>query len=245
MAQDEDRRRFLKQAAGLAGAVPLAAPSLTGAAAALSAAPAVAGAEQAGPRPVKVYHSLAPDEAAFVEAMVNVMCPADELTPNGVDSGIAIGIDRLFAGAWGQGEGRYLRGPFKQGKPQLGLQLPLTPEQFYKAGIAAARAACQRLHGKEFAELPAATADEFLQQIWAGKLNDEQLPLGSWFDEVVYPLFLRACFADPMYGGNRGKVFWKMIGYPGLPAAHGLDMARYRGKPYPGAKTPKSIEDLS
>ena len=31
------------------------------------------------------YASLSPDEAAFVEAMVNVMCPADDLTPSGVD----------------------------------------------------------------------------------------------------------------------------------------------------------------
>jgi hypothetical protein len=38
-----------------------------------------------------------------------------------------------------------------------------------------------------------------------------------------------------MYGGNRGKVFWKMIGYPGLPAAYGIDMVRYRGKPHPRA----------
>jgi gluconate 2-dehydrogenase gamma chain len=39
-------------------------------------------------------------------------------------------------------------------------------------------------------------------------------------------------------------VFWKMIGYPGLPATHTLDMTRYRGKPYPGAKNPKSIADF-
>jgi gluconate 2-dehydrogenase gamma chain len=241
MAQDEDRRRFLKQAAMLAGAAPLAGPALAGAA----STPVAGEAAAPAPRQPDVYHSLAPDEAAFVEAMVNVMCPPDELTPGGVECGLAIGIDRLLAGAWGKGEGRYLRGPFKQGKPQHGLQLPLTPEQFCKAGIAAARAACLRLNGKEFAELPPGTADAFLHQVQSGKLDDEHVPLGSWFDDVIYPLFVRACFADPMYGGNRDKVFWKMIGFPGLPAAHGLDMVRYRGKPFPGAKAPKSIADLS
>jgi gluconate 2-dehydrogenase gamma chain len=48
-----------------------------------------------------------------------------------------------------------------------------------------------------------------------------------------------------MYGGNNNKVFWKMVGYPGLPATHTLDMVQYRGKPYPGAKDPKSIVDFS
>jgi gluconate 2-dehydrogenase gamma chain len=48
-----------------------------------------------------------------------------------------------------------------------------------------------------------------------------------------------------MYGGNRDAVFWKMLGYPGLPATHTVDMVRYRGKPYPDAKHPKSIIDFS
>ena len=76
-------------------------------------------------------------------------------------------------------------------------------------------------------------------------MTDYRLPLASWFNDIIYPLFVEACFADPMYGGNRGAVFWKMIGYPGLPATHTIDMVRYRGKPYPGAQNPKSIGDFS
>ena len=26
-------------------------------------------------------------------------------------------------------------------------------------------------------------------------------------------------FADPIYGGNRGKVGWKLIGFPGVPSS--------------------------
>jgi len=55
----------------------------------------------------------------------------------------------------------------------------------------------------------------------------------------------QACYADPLYGGNRGKVFWKLIGYPGLPAFHTQNMVTYRGKPFPGAADPKSIQDFS
>jgi gluconate 2-dehydrogenase gamma chain len=197
------------------------------------------------PAPQRGYECLGPDEASFVEAMVNVMCPADELTPNGVDCGLAIFIDRQLAGGFGKGERLYMRGPWLQGKPQQGYQLPLTPEQFFKVGIAAADTACRQRYGKRFDELAANEADGFLHEVAGGKVMDERVPLTSWFNELVYPLFTQACFADPVYGGNAGKVFWKMIGYPGLPAIHAQDMLDFRGKPFPGAADPKSIADFS
>ncbi|WP_394823329.1 gluconate 2-dehydrogenase subunit 3 family protein [Pendulispora albinea] len=193
------------------------------------------------------YQSFGPEEAAFVEVMVNVMCPADNLTPNGVDCGLAIFMDRQLAGDFGKGARRYLRGPWKAkaGKPQHGYQSPLTPEQFFKAGIAAANAQCKKRFGKPFTELGAADADVFLNEVAAGKIADARVPLGVWFNDLVYPLFTQACFADPIYGGNVDKVFWKMIGYPGLPSNNTRNMVDFRGKPFPGAKTPKSIADFS
>jgi gluconate 2-dehydrogenase gamma chain len=234
-----DRRNFLLQA-GLAGvaSVASAVPAAVGAAAANPAAGPAA-------NPADTYHCLGPDEAAFIEALVDIMCPADELSPSGVDCGLAIYIDRQLAGPYGKGDGRYQRGPYRHGKPQLGLQLPLTPEQFCKAGIAAVDAACVRDRGAPFAALKVADADALLVDIADGRVTDERLSLNSWFNDIVYPLFVEACFADPMYGGNRSAVFWKMIGYPGLPANHAIDMVRYRGKPYPGAGSPKSIGDFS
>jgi len=197
------------------------------------------------PAPELGYESLGPDEAAFVEAMVNVMCPADSLTPNGVDCGLAVFIDRQLAGGFGKGERLYMHGPWKKGKPQHGYQLPLTPEQFFKAGVAAVNEVCRNKFGKEFADLSPSDADNLLHDLAANKVEYPRLPLDSWFNELVYPLFIEACFADPIYGGNNGKVFWKMIGYPGLPATHTHDMVEFRGKPYPQAKEPKGIGDFS
>ena len=232
------RRTFLKQVAGVAGATSMLGVKSAEA----QQAPAAAAASAAPPAG---YLSLSANEAAFVETMVNIMCPADEFTPNGVDCGLATYIDRQLAGDFGKGSKRYMRGPFGEGKPQQGNQLPLTPEQFFKAGAEAAEAACVKKHGKRFDEIAPADADAFLRELMAGKVADARVPLGAWFNEIVYPLFNQACFADPIYGGNAGKVFWKMIGYPGLPATHTVDMIQYRGKPFPGAKDPKSIADFS
>ncbi|MCW5294067.1 gluconate 2-dehydrogenase subunit 3 family protein [Verminephrobacter eiseniae] len=240
------RRHFLRRAISVAGAAPLSSRLglAAGAGAALVATAAnAANTPAAMPAPVG-YQCFSADEAAFTETMVNVMCPADQFTPNGVDCGLAIFIDRQLSGAFGQGAGRYMSGPWREGKPELGLQLPLTPEQFYKAGVQAANHQAQKKFGKTFDQLPSADADAFLNEIAGGKIGDDDIPLASWFNDLVYPLFTQACYADPLYGGNGDKVFWKMIGYPGLPATHTLDMVDYRGKPYPGAQDPKSILDF-
>jgi gluconate 2-dehydrogenase gamma chain len=50
-------------------------------------------------------------------------------------------------------------------------------------------------------------------------------------------------FADPIYGGNRNKTAWKMIGYPGLPALYANSIDEYRHKRY--LVDPQSIVDFS
>jgi gluconate 2-dehydrogenase gamma chain len=50
-------------------------------------------------------------------------------------------------------------------------------------------------------------------------------------------------FADPIYGGNRDMVAWKLIGFPGLPATYADKIDDYRNKRY--AAEPQSIADFS
>jgi gluconate 2-dehydrogenase gamma chain len=245
-AAGEGRRGFLQQIIGGASALPFAGGLAAGSA---TTATTAAHAETTPPpaplSPLAGYTCFSPGEAAFVEAMVNVMCPADEFTPSGVDSGLAVYMDRQLSGDFGRGAKRYSRGPWFEGKPEHGLQLPMTPEQFFKAGIEAADAACIEQQGKAFDQLSAAEGNAFLLDISNGKIANARVPLATWFNELVYPLFQQACFADPIYGGNVGKVFWKMIGYPGLPATNTINMVQYRGKLVPGAQDPKSIADFS
>ena len=234
------RREFLRAATALTGLAVL--PSAAKAAE-KSAAASAAETAPAEPAPF-VYLALDPGEAQFVEHLVDVMCPADEFTPGGVACGLAAFMDRQLAGPFGRGERLYLRGPWRPGRREDGHQLPLNPAQYFKLGVAAADEACGRRHGRRFAALAPAEADSFLQELADGTFKKAGVDLADWFNELVYPLFTQACFADPVSGGNRDKVFWKMIGYPGLPAVNGLNMARYRGKPFPGAKAPQSMEDF-
>src|SRR6266700_4422742 len=121
------RRSFL-QGAGAAGTAVASALSgvLTAAAEAQTTAPAsdAAPRPQAAPEP---FLTLTATEAAFLSAAYDTLIPADRLSPSGTDCGLVTSIDRQLAGAWGSGARLYRSGPFVQGKPEQGYQLPLTP----------------------------------------------------------------------------------------------------------------------
>lgn len=237
------RRSFLKTA----GASVVALPAL-GAQAAAAATPAAVPPEAASPEappPAAGYQSLGLDEAAVLEALVDHMWPADELTASGVELGIVTFIDRQLAGAYGRGDRLYLQGPFRKAKPQHGYQLPLTPEAYFRAGLSLFDGACRTRYDRPFDRLSEEEREAFLKDVAGGKADGADLSLGQWFNGLVYPLFVQGAFADPIYGGNRGKAAWRMIGYPGLPAVYGQDVVTYRGRRHPASDDPKSIQDFA
>ena len=136
------RRDFLKGA--VVGGAAAATVNLPQSAEAQQGASPVAAPDAGSPG----YAFLNLEEAAFVEALVDHMVPADELTPKGTDIGINIYIDRALAGGWGKGDRLYMQGPWKRGVASQGYQLPLTPAQLYRAGIEATNAHCRKTYGK-------------------------------------------------------------------------------------------------
>jgi gluconate 2-dehydrogenase gamma chain len=186
--------------------------------------------------------TLTPTEHAFVVAAVDTLIPADELSASGSDCGVAVFIDRQLAGAYGSGARLYRDGPFLKGKPELGYQLPLTPREFFRAGIAAANIWTRKTYGKDFDRLAEADREAALKAMEAGKAEFTGFS-GRQFFEALLQITMEGFFADPIYGGNRDKASWKMVGYPGLPATHREDFKTYLGKKYD--KPPRSIADFS
>jgi gluconate 2-dehydrogenase gamma chain len=228
-----DRRAFLKSAvAGGAAAAAVNLPQPAQAQPAAAAATANAG-----------YAFLNPEEAAFVEALVDHMVPADALTPKGTDMGLNIFIDRALAGGWGKGDRLYMQGPWKQGTPSQGYQLPLTPSQLYRTGIAAANAHCVKTYKKTFDQITEGQREEFLLALQAGKVTFENGPPARVFFTTAYQSVMEGMFADPIYGGNKNKAGWKLIGFPGVIAVNHQNVEKYRDKPFPN--NPVGIADMS
>jgi gluconate 2-dehydrogenase gamma chain len=240
MADSQDRRAFLKSlgAVGAAGVAAIVPAEAVEAAQAPAAAPAASPADAAPPP----YAFFTPPEAAFVEAAAARLIPADDLTPSGTDCGVPTYIDRQLAGAWGSGHRLYLQGPWQKGTPTQGYQLPMTPAELFRAGISATNAYCRQTFQREFDRLTADQQDTVLRGLEQGQLAIAQVPALEFFN-LLLQMSMEGFFADPIYGGNRNKASWKVLGYPGVIAIHGENIKAYRNRRF--TAEPTSIEDLS
>ena len=172
------------------------------------------------------------EEWAFVNAAVGRLIPADQSGPGGVEAGVPEFIDRQLEMPYGHGAYAYMMGPFVPGlDPTLGYQLPYTPRELYRRGIASLNQACRALHGEPFANLSSAEQDEFLSEMEAGKIEGKDPPVGVFFAQLLENT-REGFFADPMYGGNRGMAAWKLIGFPGARADF-TDWIDQAGHQYP------------
>jgi gluconate 2-dehydrogenase gamma chain len=199
-------------------------------------------ASSASPPEADQFVTLTAPEAAFIVAAVDTLIPADELSPSGSECGVAVFIDRQLGSAWGGGAKMYRGGPFHKGKPEQGYQLPLTPREFFAAGIAAANAWTRQTYGKDFDLLSAAERAQALTGMEDGKAEFRDFNSRTFFNQLLATT-MQGFFADPIYGGNRDKVAWKMIGFPGLPAVYADKIDAYRDKRY--VAEPQSIADFS
>ncbi|SMF24045.1 gluconate 2-dehydrogenase gamma chain [Azospirillum oryzae] len=155
-------------------------------------------------------------EAEMVEAIAERLIPADDLSVSGKDAGCAVFIDRQLSGHYGSSERLYMKGPFQQGLPTQGDQSGLTPAVRYRQGLKALDEHCRRtMGGKSFTELSPEQKDQLLTAMEKDEVKfDGPVSAVSFFGQILKNT-MEGFFADPVYGGNRDMVSWKMIGFPG------------------------------
>jgi gluconate 2-dehydrogenase gamma chain len=189
--RNPDRRRLFKVAGatGLAASVPLA-----------DARAAASG------RPAPRYVFFRPAEAAFIEAAVARLIPKDELGPGALEADVPVYIDRQLAGAWGAGERLYRSGPWREGTPSQGYQLPFTPAELFRNALRAVDAG--------FPKLAPQRQDEYLNALHEQKRDLGGVPSDVFFESLL-GMTIEGFFSDPAYGGNRDMAGWKLIGFPG------------------------------
>jgi gluconate 2-dehydrogenase gamma chain len=154
-------------------------------------------------------------EGRAVEALADRIIPPDPQTPGGKDAGCAVFVDRQLAGPYGRQDGLYVRPPFQNGIKQQGPQSEAGPAQTYRQALAALDNYCRSNHaGKVFADLPDDEKDATLKGLESGTVKLDGADGQAFFEQAVKDVQM-GFFADPLYGGNRDMVAWKMIGYPG------------------------------
>jgi gluconate 2-dehydrogenase gamma chain len=233
------RRIFLKQIATSVGAVPLGlgATMVTGGIAATAATSANA---QDPPSIAQVWQFFDGNEGRAAEAAVARLIPADDTGPGAKEAGVAMFIDRQLAGAWGAGDHLYRHAPFLAGTPQQGYQLAFAPADMFRLGFAKLDEAARKAQGAAFADLTPEQQDALLAQAEHGQLDFGDLPSAAFFAALL-DATMEGFFSDPIYGGNRDKIGWKLVGFPGVHASYANDIDRH-GVAW--TRPPASIADV-
>jgi gluconate 2-dehydrogenase gamma chain len=189
----------------------------------------------------EAYIYFTEPESAFVEATVERLIPTDALGPGARSAGVAFFIDQQLAGAFGTAAKMYRNGPWGAAPtPMQGYQLRQTPAELYRQAIMATEAYCNKTYQSRFAALTSAQQDDVLKGLDGGTITFENVPAKAFF-EMLLQNTIEGFFADPLYGGNRDKAGWKLVGFPGVAAYYANKITDYN-KPY--TVPPMSIADV-
>jgi gluconate 2-dehydrogenase gamma chain len=198
------RRTFFRMAGAVAAATAAEVRGATG-----QPAP---GTQQA------TYIFFNADEARLIEPAVERLIPADENGPGALDAGVPNYIDKQLGGAWGAGERLYRSGPWQPGAPTQGYQLPFTPAELFRHALRAVNTDLSK-RGQAFGKLSPADQDAYLKSLQTGKFDLNGVPSNIFFESLL-EMTIEGYFSDPVYGGNKDMVAWRMIGFPGAYASY-------------------------
>jgi gluconate 2-dehydrogenase gamma chain len=178
------------------------------------------------------YAFLNAAEVAFVSAAVARLIPADDLGPGALEAGVVVFIDRPLAGEFGRASRWYMQGPWAKGEKTQGYQSRYTPAGLYRAAVREVdQAVADEKRAAAFARLGAHDQDRWLKDLEDGKPSLPTVDAKGFF-KMLLQNTLEGFWADPIYGGNRDMVGWKLIGFPGARYDHG-DFVRRHGERYP------------
>jgi len=178
------------------------------------------------------YGFLTAAEAEFLSAAVARLIPADDLGPGAFEAGAVVFIDRQLAGEYGRASRWYMQGPWAKGDSTQGYQSRYTPAGLYRAAIHEIdQAVADERRAATFAKLETADQDRWLKDLEDGKPELPTVDANAFF-KMLLQNTQEGFWSDPIYGGNRDMVGWKLIGFPGARYDHSAFVGRH-GERYP------------
>jgi gluconate 2-dehydrogenase gamma chain len=195
-----------------------------------------------------------PDEAELVEAITARIIPGDPDDPGAREAGVVYYIDRLLANGDGFAEPTYRQPPFAQSyaegeeppvTPEVaqpafiwvaadqleryGFQSPMTPREAYQNGLAAVSRLADARFGSAFVDLDEEQQDELLMAMDDGEAEGFEEPSAPDFFEMLRTHTIEGMFSDPLYGGNRDMVGWRLVGFPGAQRGYTAGQMKEEG----------------
>lgn len=173
-------------------------------------------------------------EFATVAAIAEQIFPADDEAPGATEAGVANFVDRMMASYQGFAQPTYRSPPYMETyegrvpapRPDIvfvpedeaeryGFQSQLGPQDIYREGLAALDRHCRDQRGGSFIDLNEDQQVAVLRDLEDDEIDTFDDPSAALFFQILHDDTMQGVFGDPLYGGNRDKIGWKMIGYPG------------------------------
>jgi gluconate 2-dehydrogenase gamma chain len=152
------------------------------------------------------------NEARTVEAIAERVFPGDPSGGGAREAAVIVYIDRALAGY-----GKNLHRLYRRGLGEL--------DQYTSSHYT----------GRDFVQLTDTEQDEVLGQMekWGESVMSDgkesrsakEALLGEFFGAVRLHT-IEGMFCDPMYGGNRNAIGWKLIGFPGAQWGYSAEQMR-------------------
>lgn len=186
----------------------------------------------------RMFFSRKSDFAILSDATERIF-PKDDSGPGAIELGVPYFIDKQLAGSWGTNAKAYMKDPFwqnddvheyqhkdtKQDKsgPNTSQKIP-TPTPRYQTrmnrgelmlhGLRRMEEVSQREFEKSFVDLEGEQQDEVLRMFENGDIQMSGVA-GITFFNLLLQMTIEGAFADPVYGGNKNMLGWKMKEFPG------------------------------
>jgi gluconate 2-dehydrogenase gamma chain len=200
-------------------------------------------------------------EARAVEALTARILPGTPEDPGAREAGVVIYIDRMLAEPDGFAQPAYRAGPYAEvyegGSPpadspydvvwvasdeieRYGYQSTLTPREVYRLGLAATERYSRQRFGSAFAELSEEQQDQIVGALAEDEAEGFEQPTAEAFFLTLRRHTAEGMFSDPLYGGNRGMVGWRLVNYPGAQRGYAPEELRREGHD----RQPQGIAEL-
>ncbi len=172
----------------------------------------------------------------ILSAATERLFPESKDGPGAIELGIPYFIDKQLAGSWGDNAKEYMSGPFIQTQqvqnpninqdsqgPNTETQSPtptpryqtrLTRSEVFLIGLRKLESVAQNQFGTKFVDAEDSQQDEILTMF---EVNDVDLPgvSAETFFHLLLKTTIEGAYADPVYGGNKDMMGWRMKEYPG------------------------------
>jgi gluconate 2-dehydrogenase gamma chain len=219
-------------------------------------------APEGGMRPLEFFR---PHEARTVEAITARILPGSPEDPGAREAGVVFYIDCLLATGYGDDEPTYRQPPYampydeddppspeemdavygviwvpKDELERYGYQTVMTPREEYRMGLVALDRYANQEFDDNFVELSEDQQDQIVEAMANDEAEGFDEPAAGDFFETLRDHTIQGMFSDPIYGGNRNMVGWRLVGYPGAQRGYSPQEMLVEGH----NREPQSLQNL-